>query len=251
MNKKNVMAIMIFSIFLLTPFQFARSKDTDNTVISPDTALMDVPTSGILDYYGFLFTTRFFSGGGVMGALNFGVMERLNLGASMIVEKLIGSNSPIKMRRPEIQVKFRFFDGGYYLPSLALGFDGQGYFYDSATEEYMEKGHGLYVAASKEVLAPNLFFHGGLNVPDFDDNYVFGFLAANYVLEDKVSVIAEYDNFFHKDDPSRFNVGTRFYITPYFHLDLALRDLGRSSTFPNRAKRKTERIVQLRYNTSF
>lgn len=236
---------------LFCPGTADSGKKDDIMVIVPDIRLIDVPTSGILDYYGFLFTTRFFSGGGVMGSLKFGVMERLNLGASMLVEKFIGSESGVKMRSPEIQVKFRFYDGGYYLPGLALGFDGQGYFYDSASKEYMQKSRGLYIAGSKEALWANFVLHGGLNVPDFDDGYVFGFLGANYIIEERFAVMAEYDNLFHSNDPSRFNLGTRFYITPYFYLDLAMRDIGRNDTFPNGAAKKTERIVQLKYNTSF
>ena len=122
---------------------------------------------------------------------------------------------------------------------------------DKNQKKYMEKGRGLFVVGSKEFGMPNLVFHGGLNVSDFDDNYVFGFLGMNYTLEDQVSFIFEYDNFFHSNDPSRFNIGTRFYVTPYFQIDLALREIGKSTTFSNGAKRKSERIVQMSYTTSF
>ena len=226
-------------------------KQEDKDIVVPDTSLIDIPTAGILDYYGFLIKTRFFNEGGVVGSLNFGVMERLNLGASMHVEQFIGSSSDIKMVRPEIQVKFRFFDGGYYTPALALGYNGQGCFYDKNQKKYMEKGRGLFVVGSKEFGMPNLVFHGGLNVSDFDDNYIFGFIGMNYTLEDQVSFIFEYDNFFHSNDPSRVNIGTRFYITPYFQLDLALREVGKDSFFSNGAKRKSERTVQISYVTSF
>jgi hypothetical protein len=231
---------------------FAAKEKAENIVL-PDTELIDVPTAGILDYYGFQVKTRAYSGGGVITGLNFGVLERLNMGASMTIDKLIGSDSPIKMRRPEIQVKFRFFDGGYYIPAAALGYDGQGYYYDTGSKKYLEKGKGLYLVGSKEVGVSNFVVHGGLNIPDFDNNYLFAFLGANYTLEDKVSFLLEYDSLFHSDDPSRFNVGTRIYITPYFQLDLAVRELGKDGHFKDDllTLRKTERIVQLRYNTNF
>ncbi|MFH1618464.1 MAG: hypothetical protein ABIG11_01010, partial [bacterium] len=75
------------------------------TVLLPDTDLIDVPTAGILDYYGFLARTRFFSGGGIMSSLGFGVLQRLNLGASLTADQLIGSASPVRFVKPEIQVK--------------------------------------------------------------------------------------------------------------------------------------------------
>ncbi|MCG2727001.1 MAG: hypothetical protein L6420_12270 [Elusimicrobia bacterium] len=242
--------ISLIMVLVCSGVLYAEKKENKDIIV-PDTVLIDMPTAGILDYYGFLIKTRFFNDGGIVGNLNFGVMERLNLGASMNIEKFIGSDSDVKMVRPEIQVKFRFFDGGYYTPALALGYDGQGYFYDKNQKKYMEKGRGLFVVGSKEFGMPNLVFHGGLNVSDFDDNYVFGFLAMNYTLEDQVSFILEYDNFFHSGDPSRTNIGTRFYITPYFQLDLALREFGKNIVFSNGAKRKSERIVQMSYTTSF
>jgi hypothetical protein len=187
----------------------------------------------------------------VLSALNFGVLERLNLGASMTVDRLVGSDTPINMRKPEVQFKFRFYDGGYYIPAAAVGYDSQGYYYDPSAKKYMEKGKGLYLVGSKEIGVPGLVMHGGFNVPDFDTDYLFGFLAMNYTLEDKVAFIAEYDNLFHADDLSRFNIGTRIYITPFFQLDLAVRELGRDEKFSNGLPRKAERIVQMRYNTSF
>ncbi|MHB0996367.1 MAG: hypothetical protein ACYC2I_08370 [Elusimicrobiales bacterium] len=248
---KKINAVLALLLLAAAPALAGKSKDAGEAVVLPDVELIDVPTAGILDYYGFMVKTRAYSGGGVIGGLNFGVQERLNLGASMAVDKFIGSDAGVKMRRPEIQVKFRFFDGGYYIPALALGYDGQGYYYNPDAKKYLEKGKGLYIVGSKEVGMPGLALHGGFNVPDFDNNYLFAFLALNYTLEDKVAFMFEYDSMFHSDDPSRFNAGIRSYITPYFQLDVALREIGRSGEFANGWPRKSERIVQLRYNTSF
>lgn len=248
MKKLNI----LLAILLALPVMAAAGRDdAGEAVVLPDTEMIDVPTAGILDYYGFMLKTRAYSGGGVVGSLNFGVQERLNLGASMAVDKFIGSDSGVKMRRPEIQVKFRFFDGGYYIPAMALGYDGQGYYYNPASKKYLEKGRGLYVVGSKEVGVPGLALHGGLNVPDFDNNYLYSFIGLNYTLEGKVAFMLEMDNMFHEDDPKRFNVGTRFYVTPYFQVDVAAREIGGGDDFSNGWQRKTERIVQLRYNTSF
>lgn len=229
----------------------AKDKDKGESVVIPDVEMIDVPTAGILDYYGFMLKTRFYSAGGVLGGLNFGVQERLNLGASMSVDRLVGSASPIKMRRPEIQVKFRFFDGGYYIPAAAVGYDGQGYYYNPGDKKYLEKGKGLYLVGSKEIGLAGLALHGGFNVPDFDNNYLFGFLGLNYTLEDKIAFMLEYDSMFHSDDPSRFNAGIRLYVTPYFQLDMGMREIGRNGKFSTGDPRKAERMVQMRYNTSF
>ncbi|MFA6435272.1 MAG: hypothetical protein WCW52_11310 [Elusimicrobiales bacterium] len=252
MKKLKLPAVFLIAASILAPAAFAaKDREKGESIILPDTELLDIPTAGILDYYGFQVKTRAYSGGGVLTALNFGVLERLNLGTAMAVDKLIGSDSPIRMRRPEIQVKFRFFDGGYYIPAAALGYDGQGYYYDSVSKKYLEKGKGVYLAGSKEVGISNFVVHAGLNVPDFDNSYLFGFLGANYTLEDKVAFMLEFDNLFHSNDPSRFNAGVRVYVTPYFQLDLGVRELGAGRDFSNGLPRKAERVVQLRYNTNF
>ena len=248
---KIINSVLALLLLAAVPALAAKAEDKGEALVLPDVEMIDVPTAGILDYYGFMLKTRFYSGGGVLGGLNFGVQERLNLGASMSVDKLIGSESGIKMRRPEIQVKFRFFDGGYYIPAGAVGYDGQGYYYNQSDKKYLEKGKGLYLVGSKEIGVPGLALHGGFNVPDFDNNYLFGFLGLNYTLEDKIAFMLECDSLFHSDDPSRVNAGTRLYITPYFQLDLGLRELGRNGTFAGGQKRKSERIVQMRYNTNF
>jgi len=246
---KKISAVLMFLVLAAVPAM--AESDKKEAVVLPDVEMLDIPTAGILDYYGFMMKTRFYSGGGVLGSLNFGVLERLNMGAAMTVDKLIGSDSGIKMHRPEIQVKFRFFDGGYYLPAAAVGYDSQGYYYDAATKKYLEKGKGLYVVGSKEIGVSNLVLHGGFNISDFDNNLYFGFVGFNYTLEDKLAFILEYDNLFHSDDSSRVNAGTRIYITPYFQLDIGLREIGRNDTLSTGVKRKAERIVQMRYTTSF
>lgn len=249
---KNAYKIFFLSVLMsIATFSYGAGKERDENLILPDINLIDIPTSGIIDYYGFSFKSRFYSSGGVLTWLNFGVMDRLNLGASFMVDNLVGSGTPVKMVHPEIQVKFRFYDGGIYIPSLALGYDGQGYYYDRDLKKYMEKEKGLYLVSSKEVLTPGLVFHGGFNIPDFDNSYLFGFMGLSYNIEEKVNLMVEYDNLFHSDDPERFNIGSRFYITPSFTLDASIREIGKNEKFLNGWRRKSERILQMTYNTSF
>jgi len=229
------------------PQKHTTSEDTD---IMPDTELIDIPTAGILEYYGLEVKSRFFSDGGVIGGLGFGVLPRLNLGASITGEKFIGTADPMRLVKPEIQAKYRFYDGSEYIPALAVGYDGQGYYYDHGAGKYYEKGRGLYMVGSQEVFTPHVMVHPGINVSDFNGHGVFGFIGANFTVEDAFSLMVEWDNI-QRIDESRFNTGVRFYISPFFHLDLAVREIGANSTFENGTKRSPERIVQLRYISSF
>lgn len=233
---------VIISIVFLNLSLFGK----DEFVIIPETSLIDIPTAGIIDYANFELKTRFYNGGGLLTSMNIGVINnRLNLGASFMIDRMIGSESPVKMVRPEIQIKFRFYDGGYYLPAIAVGYDGQGYYYDRDLKKFMQKGKGLYLVGSKEIY-PQLMAHGGFNIPDFDEGYLYGFVGFNYTLEDKFSVKLEYDNFFHSDYNPRFNMGFGLNITSNFIMDFAFRNIGTNSRFKNGMPEKVERIVQFK-----
>ncbi|MDD4004310.1 MAG: hypothetical protein PHW69_03805 [Elusimicrobiaceae bacterium] len=228
----------------------ARRSSQKSGVIVPDTDLIDTPTAGVLDYYGLLVRTRAFSNGGVLLGVGFGVLPRLNLGATISAENLIGTSNDVRFVRPEIQAKYRLYDGARYIPALAIGYDGQGYYYDRGESKYLEEGRGLYLAGSQEILFPGLFFHPGVNVSDFEHNGVYMFAGLNYTVENSFSLMLEWDAI-QRIDESRFNAGGRFYVSPFFHIDLAVREIGKNTVFSNGQPDKPERIVQLRYNTSF
>ena len=212
--------------------------------------LIDAPTAGVVDYYGLQLKTRFFSEGGVLTYLSFGVLPRLNLGASMTVERLIGNETPVRLVRPEIQVKFRFYDGSLFIPAFAVGYDGQGHYYNSSTKRFSEQKRGLYVVGSHEIIVPNLFIHPGINFSDFDSEDIFLFLSANFVIEDIIGILAEWDHI-HNIGDSRLNLGMRFYVTPFFHFDFAVRAVGKNDNFNDGTRHRPERIVVIRYHTTF
>lgn len=235
--------IIFFPLVLIASDKSKR----DEIIVIPDVSLIDMQTAGVIDHSNFSFRSRFYNNGGVLVYLKAGVIDRLNIGASFMIDRLIGSQSPLKIIKPQLQFKFRLYDGAYYLPALSLGYDGQGYYYDSGFKKYMQKERGLYLVGSKEVLLPNFMLHGGFNIPDYDERYIYGFIGFNYNIDDKINLMFEYDNLFHSD--SRVNVGMRMFIAHNFSIDIAFRNIGKNSAFINGEADKTERIVQ--FNTSF
>lgn len=219
-------------------------------LLPPDTELVDTPTAAALDVGGFASRTRFFNRGGALEWLGFGVYPRVNLGASLHVDQLLGTGSPVQLTRPELQVKWRFFDGDRLIPAFALGFDGQGTFYNRPIKRYNNRQRGLYVVGSQEIGLPGLQAHAGMNISDFDSNGVFGVMALSLNLYDRVKIMAEWDNiqdFFE----SRLNFGLRFYINPSFHGDFALRSVGQGGTFSDGIPRGPERIAQFKFTGHF
>jgi len=242
--------ILFFICFALFPASiFSMDQKRDEVILTPDVSLIDVPTAGVIDYSNFNLKTRFYTNGGVLTYMNVGILQNLNLGASFMVDNLIGSNNPVKMVRPEMQLKFRFYDGGYYIPALAIGYDAQGYYYDRGMKKYMQRGKGLYLVGSRELFFSGFMTSAGFNVPDYDDGYLYAFAGFNYNIDDKVNLMLEFDNLFHSDYPSRTNIGMRINVNSNFFIDIAFRNIARNEKFPNGLDNKTERIVQ--FNTSF
>ncbi len=208
----------------------------------PATYLIDIPTADTVDHYGYDLSFRLYSGGGVLTKAAFGVFPRLNVGFGLDAERFIGADT-VDLNRPTLNVKFRLFDGKRHLPALALGYDGQGYFFDEKTDKYSQREKGLYLAGSGEILVPHLTLHGGGNIYDFSDDKVFAFAGVNYLYEDALGLTFEVDNV-RVARRNRMNLGGRYFITPSVSVDVAGRDLWA-------AGRKAERIVRVNYFGSF
>ncbi|MBI5243986.1 MAG: hypothetical protein HY922_09970 [Elusimicrobia bacterium] len=220
------------------------------SLLEPDTQLIDVHTAGILDVGGFSSQTRFFSQGGVLEWLNFGIVHRLNIGASMNVEKLIGTVSPVQLTRPELQVKFRFYDGDRIIPAFAVGYDGQGYLYNRPDKRYNQRQPGMYLSGTQEIGLPGLQAHAGMNISDFDSNAIFAFMALSLNIQDKVTLMTEWGNINDFFD-SRVNMGLKVYVTPNAYVSFAARGIGQCGEYSNGVARKAERIFQFKYTGSF
>ena len=228
---------------------FALGGEGDR-LLRPDTSLIDAPTTAVLDYGGYASSTRFFSDGGLLQHAAFGVFHRLNIGASLNIDKLVGAEKPTRVRAPNVQVKYRFFDGEEWIPSFAVGFDGQGMHYNPVAKRYNHRHRGFYLAATQELGVPGLQGHPSFNISDFDSNSVFACLPVSFNIRDRVSLMWEWDNINNFKD-SRMNAGVRTYITSGLHLDFAVRAIGAGGRFSNDLPRGPERIVQLKYSGNF
>ena len=217
---------------------------------TPDTDVIDAPTTAVLDNYGYSARSRFYSRGGLLQYLSFGVYPGINLGASAAIDGLVGDERHVRMRAPTAQVKYRFYEGDNDLPSVAVGFDGQGYSYNSGIRRFNQRQRGFFVVASKELGLPGLQIHPSFNVSDFDSNSIFGSIPLSINIRDKASILLEWDNIANWSD-SRFNLGLRAYMTPNFHVDFAVRAIGAGGFYSDGGARGPERIVQLKYSNSF
>ena len=227
-----------------------KSMAARDGAVQPETEIIDAPTTAVLDNYGFSSRSRFYAQGGILQYLSFGVYPGVNLGASAAVDGLIGDERHVRMRSPTVQLKYRFFEGDSELPSLAIGFDGQGYRWNSGTRRFNQRQRGFYVVATKEVGVPGFQFHPSFNISDFDSNAIFGALPITLNIRDKATFLMEWDNI-NDWSSSRLNMGLRAHLTPRFNVDFAVRAIGAGGFYSDGVPRGPERIVQLKYTHNF
>ncbi len=232
---------IIVCLLVLTVCFFSKG-----TYASTVTYLVDTPTYSVLDYgcYDVLF--RVFSGGGVLAKLNFGVFQILNLGVSWELGSLIGCYD-VTVAVPALQVKVNIYSGNENIPGFAAGYDGQGFFYDKDEEEFIQKGKGIYLVAGKELFLPTLNINAGINMNDFKNPGILGFVGASYeILEERLAAMIEFDNIGGGRD-GRLNVGFRVWITEDFDIDFILRNC----TTTDQERFGCERVLKISYQGRF
>ena len=245
MKFSKLLVFLLFSLLGVAPCAHAQ----DANPIETETLILDVPTADVFDRYQASFLTRAYDHGTVMQSIDFGVYPRINIGISLAVSQLIGSSSSVRVLDPDFQVKLKLYDGNLYLPAIAIGYDGRRYGYGynedrqyARTKKFLDNRKGGYLSLTREVIVPGLNAVGGVNLSDFDWDYVYMFTGLYYKFIRQVSLLAEWDNIRNIRD-SRVNVGLRFYLHPALAIDGAVRRIGRGD--------ESERILQIHYVTTF
>ena len=210
------------------------------------TYLVDTPTYSLLDYGSYDIQFRVFTNGGVLTKLNVGIFKVLNLGVAWELGSLIGVDD-VTVAVPTLQVKFGIYSGSETLPGLAVGYDGQGFFYDPDDADFIQKGKGVYFVAGKELFFPTLNFSAGINMNDFKNPALLGFVGVSYeVIEESLMAMLEYDNLGDGKN-ARLNFGLRLWITENFDIDFILRNC----TTSDKERFGCERILKISYQSRF
>ncbi|MFH1368410.1 MAG: hypothetical protein ABII64_04710 [Elusimicrobiota bacterium] len=222
--------------------------------MSENSRVIDTPMTGMIGYGNYTLDFRLFSEGGVLTRLEFGVFKIVNLGFGWEVSRVIGTENAV-VGPPGLLVKLRPFEGGMVLPAIAIGYDGQGNYFDKTASEFTQKEKGIFIVFGREMLTPGLEINVGCNMNDFKKNTVFGFTSIVYTVEDKAAFLAEWDRVNYIPD-SFVNAGIRMFVTESLYIDVAGRDIGayEEKTDPTTniiTYRKPERIVKISYSGRF
>jgi hypothetical protein len=208
----------------------------------PINRLIDNPTAGILPRGAFDFDMTLYAEGGVLMGVNFGLLDRLNMGASFGGQGVVSDQSPDWNARPELAVKYRLIDESITWPALALGYSGQGHgrwieFENGTKDRYEVKAKGFFLTAGKNFILGNmglLGLHAGVNlngIENDDDQGLNLWIAADKQINDELAVISEYN--FGFDDYKTglsgkkgfLNLGLRWTFAERLALELDFKDV--------------------------
>ena len=214
-------------------------------LFASETYLIDTPTSGILNYGSYSAGFRFFSDGNILSKIDFGVFKLLNIGVSWELDRFVGKEW-MKVAIPALRVKFRVYDGDMTLPEIAIGYDGQGYFFNSDREcNYLQAGRGLYIVAGREFLIEGLTLNAGINMSNFSKPRIYGFLNSIIsIYKDMVYFMMECDNIGYFPD-LKLNFGFKFALTEYISAGCVLRN------YYDNHRICSERVFKVSYSGKF
>ncbi len=201
--------------------------------------IIETPTAGMLPRGAFDLDFRTFSGGGLQGQLDIGLMSRFSVGLSYNAATVFSDVTPEWGPRLEFQLRLRILEEGHGLPAVAVGYSSQGFGpYDAEHSRYQIKSPGFYTVVSTNFLlySYNAGFHAGINYSlenDIDDD-PSGFIGFNSDLGYDMTFLAEY-NLAINDNTNEYslygrgrgylNMGLVWYITDGLSLELDLKNL--------------------------
>jgi len=209
MDKLRLFTSAIFFVFLVA---WAFGLHAQEEVVNEDNGvtdqewgrlerriLIDGITAGMLPKASFDFDIRTFTDGGLLAALDVGLLDRLNIGLSYGGARLLSERTPDWNAQMEFLLKYRILKEDYTLPSIAFGYSSQGSgYWDKVHKRYAQKSKGFFVATTKSYLIYNNLFSitGGINLSleerrkDKDPTAYFGALTQ---INGNLYLLMEYD----------------------------------------------------------
>ena len=198
--------------------------------------LIDSPTAGLIDKGRFGFDLRMFSGGGLMGQLNAGVLKRLMIGVSYGGEQIIGDLEIDWYPRLEATARYRIIEESEAWPALVIGYETQGYGAFSAGR-YQVKSKGIFLSLSKNYTSGLGQFgvHAGANLTREDgdgDDDPSGWVGVDKSINEDLVLVGEYDLGLNDDagaglgsEEGYLNAGLRWAVAPQLKIGFYLKNL--------------------------
>ncbi len=234
-------------IFLITGLMVAMAhpvysqiEESGSLYDIPPRTLVDCPTSMTLPRGCFDLVMRIYPNGGIIGRTAIGLSNRFMIGISYGAERIIADAEPNWNPSMEFNIKLRLIDESVFFPSLAIGFNSQGYgFHDDEMDRYTYKSKGFYAVISRGLYLYNASFGGHLGInysleydkdKEKDPNFFVGLdTQFNY----NIGFVMEYDMALNDNKSSQhygkgrgyLNMGIRWLYSENLEIAVMLKNL--------------------------
>lgn len=199
------------------------------------------PTAAVLPHGGYLLRGAFGPESALLATVKIGFFDRVMVGASFGVQKVIGRGDMSVNDRPGFEARLRLVNESLRYPAVAFGIDTQGEgLYLEDQKRYERKSKGLYLVAGKNYLLlghvdVTLGAGGNYSLENDDEGGIdlFGGVALGF--GDWFALLAEYDAALddndgdvptHRTDGSGYlDLGVRFDYRDNLRFKLLFQDL--------------------------
>lgn len=232
--------ILIF-LFLISSFSFLFSKN-----MNISSRIIDTPNGNFYNPKTYTLDFMLYKNGGLLNWFELGVFRGFNLGISLDLYRFIGDEDA-KTRIPQLTTKVRLYRGDLYLPCFYVGYSGQGYgdkVSDNNWGKYENPEKGIFFAMEREFFIPELIFNFGINMYDFEEKDLYGFINARYFISNKLLLLLEYDNI-HSTPENKLNFGIKYFFKNNLSAGIGFKNLKNSSDGDT-----VDRVLMLSYSTS-
>jgi len=240
MMRKNPIWLIIILLFVQFLPGYSQNEDDETTTYIQKMRpinLIDIPTANFLSRKYFQLKLRVFHLGGMLGALQVGLTNRLMFGVSYGGQNIIGQGKVSWNDAPGVQLRYRLRFEDYRFPAVSLGFDSQGYgTYYSELKRYQIKSKGFYIVFSKNYFVLKDFgVHAGVNYSDEnrgDEKDLNFFCGAHLMLDPELSLVWEYDFAINDNDDKSLgsgkgymNAAVRWYFSSQLLFEFSVKNL--------------------------
>jgi len=223
-----VKKIIIISVALL----FFSFKALASSTI---TELVNIPTAHTLVKGFFDLNCKMYNEGGVFVKIDLGITNRLTIGTSLDVEKVIGDQKMESDLPPFISAKYHLLDGTKYIPAIvAIGYNSLGYpRYEGKIKFSSQELKGPYLSFTKPILPLGLngHAHAGVNFDThgFKDSSIY--LGLNLFINPELLLVLEANSirFNHQEEEKNVHGGIRFAVNQQFEIELDFKNLSHGS----------------------
>ena len=161
--------------------------------------IVDMPTAGVLPKNDYAVDLLHYENGGIAFSMSYGLWRNFNIGGSISLGGLVGSQDVSMQSVPSIIIKYRFINETMNVPAFAVGVSTRGTGkYNNSSNRFEIASPGIFLSLSKSFLwdLGYLGLHAGVNYSFEnvgDDFFVNTYVGLEQAIGRRFAINLEYN----------------------------------------------------------